>query len=461
MTTRKLLKTACLALVMTAVAACQADDTATAAGGNGAAGGGQAAMAADTVGLTLRVGVTRAGGDDHYFHNEYTVSSLDAFFFDADSRQLVTTAHVADLTQADDLHDARYDITYVFRNVRVKVGRFDILMVANFPRQLDGIETEQQLLDAIDGETYHSGIEPSLPETGPVMTSDPGAFLNVDLSPYGGRDYVMQVEMERCVSKLQIGVAANSFWLEHDGQRYAELHVTNYKLVNMSRAYYLFPHTEGDYVCDPLFDRKTTEPAAVGAWGEQCASWYGAFATDDLAAMPAAGNYGLAYVLENTAPAGSQKQGYAPGVVLKASVSPMFLYLYDQQSRTLQEERRPEFWPETIYLWRYNFYGSIQALNTASGMTLDELAQYDDAALAAMGVKQSHFNQGAYETYYTYWIEHRDAGNDPMGPMRYAVVRNHYYRMTVTRVTGLGYSRIAPDTGRDCWPNSFEDVVVQ
>lgn len=456
---KELLKTSCLLLVLAAVAACHSDDIAPAAGGTMAAGGGPAA--ADSVGLTLRVGVTRAGQDEHYFHNEYMVSSLDVFFFDADSRRLVTTARVTDLTQTDELHDARYDITYVFRNVRVKVGRFDILMVANFPRQLDGIETEQQLLDAIDGETYHSGIEPSLPETGPVMTSDPGAFLNVDLSPYGGRDYVMNVEMERCVSKLQIGVASNSFWLEHEGRKYAELHVTNYKLVNMSRSYYLFPHMEGEYVCDPLFAQKSSDPEAVSAWGTQCASWYGAFTTDDLAAMPAAGNYGLAYVLENTAPSGSQKQGYAPGVVLKASVSPVFVYLYDQHSRTLQEERRPEFWPETIYLWRYNFYGSIQALNTASGLTLDELAAYDDAALAALGVKQSHFNQGAYETYYTYWIEHRDAGSDPMGPMRYAVVRNHYYRMTVTRVTGLGYSRIAPDTGRDCWPNSFEDVVVE
>ena len=95
--------------------------------------------------------------------------------------------------------------------------------------------------------------------------------------------------------------------------------------------------------------------------------------------MPSANNYGYAYILENTAFKSSQKNGYSPGIVFKAAVSPVFVYLYDFDLKTLKEEYRPEYWPKTIYLYNYNFYGSLQALNVASGLQLDDLVPYTDA----------------------------------------------------------------------------------
>lgn len=67
---------------------------------------------------------------------------------------------------------------------------------------------------------------------------------------------------------------------------------------------------------------------------------------------------------------------------------------------------------------------------------------------------------GAYETYYTYWIRHRLSISDTMGPMVYGIVRNTYYKMLVTDISGLGNSVITPDIARDNYPNTYTDIVI-
>jgi len=435
--------------------------------------------------VTLRVRVPKQAGDTYYFHNEYTISHLDVYFFDAESERLVTIISTGNLTEADDIYDTEYDVSYLFRNIRIHVGKFDIFLVANYPHTLDHITSEAELVDLIDSDTYSNAIFASIPPEGPVMTNRATLLNDIDLTPYVNRDYVASIEVERVMAKLQIGVAKNSFPLTHNGRTYAEVHITNYKFVNLNRSYYLFQHRDelttlheqpdfqfpfhyGDYneegyqyVVDPLFYLKQPTLDALNSYGAECASWYGNFSGSDFAAMPAAGNYGLAYILENTAFSSSQLNGYSPGIVFKASVSPTFVYLYNQGERQLNEEYRPEYWPQIIYLFKHNFYGSIQAINRAGNLQLDELQTYSDDELRQYGIKQCKFNMGSYETHYTYWIQHRQPGDSPMGPMRYGVVRNHFYRMVISGVTGIGYSEINPEVMREDYPNSFADVVVE
>ena len=118
------------------------------------------------------------------------------------------------------------------------------------------------------------------------------------------------------------------------------------------------------------------------------------------------------------------------------------------------------YWSQTIYLYNYNFYGSIQAVNVASGLLLDELATYTDAQLKAYGIKKCNFNMGVYETYYTYWIRHRINSTESMGSMNYGVVRNNFYKIVVAGVSGVGDSEIVPEIMRDNYPNSYVDVAV-
>lgn len=437
------------------------------------------------VNLSLRLKLSSKDNDidEYYFHNEYTISYLEVWFFDAETKKYITKATVRDLTPENAYYDTQYDFTYLFKSIRLQVGVYDIFILANYHNPIQ-TEDEMEFLNQVDSITYKDGIEANMPDTGPVMTSRATSLLGVDLIPWANKEYLMSVDIERVMAKLQIGVAQNSFQLKHNQRKYADINITNYKLVNLNRRYYLFQHKDSlptftsepkftlpyhfcdyadedeQYVVDPLFYRKLPNTKDATAIGGYYKSWFGSFTTEDFASMPSGDNYGYAYVLENTMFKTSQKNGYSPGIVFKAAVNPVFVYLYDFNLKSLKEEYRPEYWPKTIYLYNYNFYGTIQAVNYASGFSLDELATYTDAQLKVYGIKQCKFNMGVYETFYTYWIRHRNSLTNFMGSMEYGIVRNNFYKMVVIGINGIGNSVITPDIMKDNYPNSYEDVAV-
>lgn len=438
------------------------------------------------VNLSMRVKVVTRGMEDYYFHNEYTISKLDLYFFDSETKKFFTKGVVTTLTKDDSSYDTEYDITYHFETLRLRGGVYDILAIANYDYAPDEVEDEAELLDRVDAQTYQEGVEANIPAKGPVMTNRATSLLGVDLTEWIGKTFVLTIDMERVMAKLQIGVSQNVFQLMHDGRKYADINITNYKLVNMNRQYYLFQHRDilpefqerttpftmpdnysdyreqvNEYVIDPLFYQKKANISDAESFRDYYNSWYGAFTTENFASMPAADNYGYVYVLENTAFKTSQKNGYSPGIVFKGAVNPVFVYLYDADLKALKEEFRPEYWPHTIYLYNYNFYGSIQALNIASGLMLDELVNYTDAELKQYDIKQCKFNMGVYETFYTYWIHHRNGTDAAMIPMEYGIVRNNFYRMLITGVSGVGNSSITPNIMRDNRSSSSSSMSVE
>jgi len=432
------------------------------------------------LGLTMKVPV----GDDYFFEFEHTISQLTLFLFDTETKKLAKKISFENIAQYKIKGDSQYDLRYELPSQRVHVGTYNIFAVANYDLMPEDIEDQDELLNLVDGITYATGVISSIPESGPVMTNQATSLLGIDLTQWEDKTYNLTIEMERVLAKLQIGIAHNYFELKHNGRKYADVNVTNYKLVNLNKSYYLFQHkdnittlgakpdfvlpdnfeeetgTGDEYIVDPLFYEKTAQATAIAKFANYYTSWYGSFATEDFAAMPSANNFGYAYLLENTAFKECQKNGYSTGMVFKAAISPVFVYLYDYKTKTLQAEYRPEYWSEAIYLYRYNFYGSLEAINAASGLTLDVLETYDDDQLYQYGIKQCKFNMGVYETYYTYWIRHRTNTDNEMSPMRYGVVRNNYYRLTITGVSGIGNSRIVPQIMRDNYPNSFADIEV-
>ena len=446
---------------------------------------GDAVTDKSTVELSFRLKVmSGTRGSETFFQNEYAISHIEFFFFDAATKKYVTKVAIENLTRDENPYNTQYDITYILQAVKVKVGLYNIFAIANYEGVPDNITDQDEFLNLTDTITYRSGVEASLPYTGPVMTNRATSLLSVNLVPWAGKKCFLQVEMERVMAKLQIGIAHNNFMLKHNNRKYADVNITNYKLVNLNKQYYLFQHKsvmntlgempnyvlpdnfddygEGndEYVIDPLFFKKTSSLTDANKFRNYYESWYGAFSTENFASIPTAGNYGNAYILENTSYKSSQKLGYSPGIVFKAAVSPVFVYLFNNQTRTLVEEYRAEYWPHTIYMYNFNFYGSIQAINIASGLTLDELESYSDAQLKNYGIKKCEFNMGVYETYYTYWIRHRNTTSNPMDAMNYGVVRNNYYKIVVAGVSGIGNSVIIPEIMRDNYPNSYADIAV-
>ena len=431
----------------------------------------------------LKVPVTRAG-DDSFSTNEYVISHFELFLFDATTKKFVTKAVLENLEPYNDYYDAQYDITYLVKSLKINVGKYNIFAIANYDHCPDIIPDQDEFLNMVDTITYAEGILANIPNKGPVMTSRASALQGVDLVPFAGKDVTLTLEMERVLAKVQIGVSKEFFELWHGDTKYADINITNYKFVNLLNRYYLFQHTDkmaaltekpefqvpdnftvdceqGDcYVVDPLFYQKKPNSVDVHKMGNYFVSWFGNYNTKDFASIAAANNYGTAYILENTCFKDSQKDGYTTGVVLKASVSPVFAYLYDVETYTLKKENRAEYWPDVIYFYNYNFYGSLQAINVASGLSFDVLETYTESQLKQYGIKMCKFNMGVYETYYTYWIRHRIESTDPMGPMKYGIVRNNFYKITVTGVSGIGNSEIVPDVMRDNYPNSYVDVEV-
>ncbi len=442
-------------------------------------GGGNEA----NVNFRVKVPVTRAN-DDYYFQNEYIITHFELFLFDSKTKEFVSKAVLENLSVYENYYDAQYDITYLIKSLRINVGEYNIFAIANYDHCPEIITDQDAFLNMVDTITYAEGILPNVPSKGPVMTSRASALLNVDLVPFVGKDVTLTLEMERVLAKVQIGVSQEFFELKHNGIKYADINITNYKFVNLLNRYYLFQHTDnmttltekpefkipdnfreyseqGDcYVVDPLFYQKKPNIVDVNKMGKYYVSWFGNYTTKDFASIAAANNYGTAYILENTCFKDSQKDGYTTGVVFKASVSPVFAYLYDDKTHTLIKEYRAEYWPDVIYFYNYNFYGSLLAVNVASGLSFDVLENYTESQLKQYGIKLCKFNMGVYETYYTYWIRHLIDSPNPMGPMGYGIQRNNFYKITVTGVSGIGNSEIVPDIMRDNFPNSYVDVEV-
>jgi peroxiredoxin len=435
-----------------------------------------------SVNVSLRAMVPLNVSDEYHTLKEDNIGFIDLFFFDANTQKLVKKVTLTDLEKDENNDNSRYDATFTTPYLRIAVGVYNIFAVANYSYMPENIEYQRDLLKIIDTQSFTSGKQENIIGAGPIMTSPATALLAIDLAPWAGKNVFVNVEMERVMAKLQVGLSQEFFELSHNGTKYADVKITNNQLLNLNNSYYLFQHTDvltsldgatefkfpdnyqtytqaaNQYIVDPLFYQKTTKMEDAMKMKDLYSSWYGNYTTENYAPVVPAGSYSNIYILENTAYKDCQKNGYSVGIAFKASVAPTFAYIYDATTKTLIKESESAFWDNTIYLYNYNFYGSIVALNVASGLSLDPYETYTDKQLSNYGVKQCKFNLGVYETFYTYWIQNPTV-TDPMGPMAYSIQRNHLYKITLTGVSGLGESKITPEIMLDNYPHSYVDVA--
>ena len=422
--------------------------------------------------------------DEYHIPIENNIGSLEVFFFDANTQNLVKKVVLTDLEEDKNNDASIYDATFTTPYQRIAVGVYNIFAVANYSYMPDNIVTQDDLLKIIDTKSLASGKQENIIGYGPIMTSRATALQNVDLTPWAGKNVYINVEMERVMAKLQVGLDKEYFELEHNGTKYADIKITNYKLLNLSNSYYLFQHTDvltslgaapkfkypdnyqdyahgaNQYVIDPYFYQKTTNKEDAMKMKDLYSAWYGDYSTDGYAPILPSGSYSNIYILENTAYKDCQKNGYSVGIAFQASVVPPYAYIYDDVKKELRKETNSTVWETTIYLYNYEFYGSIEALNAGSGLALDPYTAWTDQLLSSYGVKQCKDirNVGVYETFYTYWIQDPTI-TEPMAPMAYSIQRNHLYKITITGVSGLGESKITPEIMRDNYPHSYVDVA--
>lgn len=122
----------------------------------------------------------------------------------------------------------------------------------------------------------------------------------------------------------------------------------------------------------------------------------------------------LGYTLENTNPSEADKEKYTTGVVFKAKFTPTGTDVTDADG--------------SFYYLNGKFYKDIEAIKKAN----PNMTDLTEDNYASRGIS---FYEGGI-CYYPWWILHSNNA-DGTDIMRYAIVRNNLYLLTVTSVAGL------------------------
>ena len=109
-----------------------------------------------------------------------------------------------------------------------------------------------------------------------------------------------------------------------------------------------------------------------------------------------------------------------------------------------------------MFYFNYNFYTSVDAIRklVLNNLPEDITDNSDTKALAQYSIKRFQKTEN-YACYYNYWIKHEDDNNSTeMGVMEFGIVRNNIYRLSISKVAGLGSGEpyIKPDNRTNTKP---------
>lgn len=401
-------------------------------------------------------GITETGSKE-----EYAVKSLTIYLFDSTTKTLKDQQELKNIQQIKaDLEE----IKYTADKITVNPGTYNIFAIANGKAVTGDISTQDAFLNAVDGITYNEGKIPSVPASGFVMTNRGAANLNVEVKKPTDSDKVTSVSigLERAVAKIELTQKQETFPLKDPaGKVYCTIKLNNFRMLNLATQFYTFRHTAvlndfqepgsytdenfGDindnngYAIDPYFFKKTVE----GAKDFTNADGFFAQALVDLdindsnwAGMTQAGSWSHVYCLENCMFVNAQLNAYSTGVMFKASMDIATDRVFDENGDNISN---PSNWPSKMFYFNYNFYTSVDAIRKQVLNNLPEDITDDSATeiLAEYSIKRFQKTEN-YSCYYNYWIKHEDNNSTEMGVMEFGIVRNNIYRLSISKVAGLG-----------------------
>ena len=401
-------------------------------------------------------GITETGSKE-----EYAVKSLTIYLFDS------TTKTLKDQQELKNIQQIKADlegIKYTADKITVNPGTYNIFAIANGKAVTGDISTQDAFLNAVDGITYSEGKIPSVPASGFVMTNRGAANLNVEVKKPTDSDKVTSVSigLERAVAKIELTQKQETFPLKDPaGKVYCTIKLNNFRMLNLATQFYTFRHTAvlndfqepgsytdenfGDindnngYAIDPYFFKKTVE----GAKDFTNADGFFAQALVDLdindsnwAGMAQAGSWSHVYCLENCMFVNAQLNAYSTGVMFKANMDIATDRVFDENGDNISN---PSNWPSKMFYFNYNFYTSVDAIRKQVLNNLPEDITDDSATeiLAEYSIKRFQKTEN-YSCYYNYWIKHEDNNSTEMGVMEFGIVRNNIYRLSISKVAGLG-----------------------
>ena len=412
-------------------------------------------------------------GDD----KEYWVYNARVYLYDSPTKLFVKSIQLKINYENNGTQpfDGRHTI-FETERVSIPQGAYDIFVIANSDKVISRA-TEDQFLAAIDSTTYVQGQISDISK-GIVMTNRGSDNIGHLISSTATNDEtVIPIKLERVLARLDIGKGKDEYPLTEPGgvKTYATVMLDRHYIVNMPKYYYLFRHTAvlenenamnvpnwninqnfGDvseshgYVIDPYFFKKTINAEGFTNQDKYYEHFLGNYTSPNSVAwttFKSAGNYNTAYCLENCMLQQAQKNGYSTGIFFDARIEPNNNVYQLNKANELELITDKTKYPDPIYYYNYNFYDSPNAVKKAAGISSTSATDED------IYTKKFKKSDDGYHCYYVYWIRHQDNhDNYMMDVMEFAIVRNNYYKITVTDIAGLGDTDIPivpdkPDEG--------------
>ena len=153
--------------------------------------------------------------------------------------------------------------------------------------------------------------------------------------------------------------------------------------------------------------------------------------------MAPANSWSYIYCLENCMFVDAQLNAYSTGVMFKANMDIATNRVFDENGTNINN---PSNWPTKMFYFNYNFYISVDAIRkqVLNNLPSDVTDDSDTETLAKYRIKRFQKTEN-YSCYYNYWIKHEDNyESTEMGVMEFGIVRNNIYRLSISKVAGLG-----------------------
>ncbi|MFR9651201.1 MAG: Mfa1 family fimbria major subunit [Rikenellaceae bacterium] len=397
--------------------------------------------------------VEDSGVHDQGEAEEYAVNNVDIYLFDSSSEILVQTFSLQGLKLSNETSDDLI-VRYESDKFYVDAGSYNIFAVANSSSIYD-VTTQTQFLAYEDVTYKENSLMTVIPTEGFIMTNRASENQNVIIS--ANEDVEINITLERVVVKVDVSQKLDDYSLTDDsGNTYAIVQLHNYMMVNLATSYYLFRHvadlttfsvptftytvnfgavsdTDG-YVIDPYFFSK--DSASIESFDNSDGFFFQQLqeveTSPTWSMMPSSSSSSVNYCLENTMYQDAQLNGYTTGIVFQGKVIPTSI-ITDAVGGTTSSNL------PMIYYCNGKFYNSIATLEDCIGNipSIDDSSSTAD--LEAANIIRFTLTNNDYPCYYNYWIKHYD-NNDAkvMGVMEFGVVRNNYYKLSITSVGGLG-----------------------
>ena len=124
----------------------------------------------------------------------------------------------------------------------------------------------------------------------------------------------------------------------------------------------------------------------------------------------------------------AQLNGYTTGMIFKATYVHEKVTVYNKETEAVSQEAYTA--GTTIYRYGDELYKTKQ----------DIIDRYGLGAEAQKEIQEYTGDQSKGVTcYYKYWIRHfRNDNEEQMGIMEFAIVRNNAYKLSVSKVSGIG-----------------------